>query len=429
MRVLAGFAQGTTSGAAALVRRRAVQLLLLTVAASGAIYARTAVSALQEAMRVALSMNDNEMALIQGPALALPVLIAAIPIGLAIDRYSRVRLLFIFAVSDIVGTVVTALASNFSVLFFARCLIGLTATATSTAAISLLADLYAPAQRGRASMVVVLGQFGGMAVAFALGGALIAIQGSGPNGWRWAMFWLSGPLLAVAFLILIMREPPRTGVAIENPSAREAFAELWRYRPVIAPLAGGLVMAEVAIGAVVVWAAPTLSRTFALSSDRVGTIMSLAVFTSGALGSIAGGIVADLCQRAGGPRRTMAILSGFALLAVPASLFAVVPGVALASALLVMLMTIFGGILVIAMALVTIVIPSELRGLCWSGMVGANTLFAVALAPVTVSMLSIGIGGPAMIGKALTLVCVAASLVGAATFAFGVRSFPRAAVL
>jgi MFS family permease len=409
-------------------QRRSVQFLLLTIAATAALFARTAVSPLQETMRIALSLSDNQMAVLQGPALALPVVLAAIPLGLLIDRYSRVRLLFIFAVSAMVGTVLTALASHFAVLFLARCLIGLTVTATGTAAFSLLADLYAPAQRGRASMMVVIGQFAGMAAAFALGGALLAMTGSAPNGWRWAMLWLAAPLVAVIFLILAMREPPRTGVALQNPSAREAFAELWRYRAVIAPLMAGLIMAEIAVGAVLVWAAPTLSRSFALAPDRIGAIMFTVVLTSGILGSITGGVLADLCQRAGGPRRTMSALGGLALLTVPAGFFAVVPGVGPASVLLFILMTIVGAILVTAVALFTIVIPNELRGLCLSAMTGANVFFGVALAPVTVSLLSGAIGGPATIGRALAIVCVAAGLLGAATFAFGRRYFPGAAM-
>jgi hypothetical protein len=45
-----------------------------------------------------------------------------------------------------------------------------------------------------------------------------------------------------------------------------------------------------------------------------------------------------------------------------------------------------------------------------STLAGAQVLFGVALAPVTVSVLSGILGGPAMIGKALTLVCVGACL-------------------
>lgn len=408
---------------------RDLQLLLLTMVVTAALYARTAVSPLQETMRLALSLSDNQMALLQGPALALPSLVAAIPLGLVIDRYSRVGLIIILALFDVVGSVLTALASNFVILLLARCLIGLAASAITPVAFSLIADLCAPDQRGRASMLVLIGQFGGMAAAFALGGMLVVMSGSGPNSWRWAMLWLTGPLVAIIFLILAMRDPPRTGVVIANPSSRKAFGELWRYRAVLVPLQAGLIMAEIGTGTILVWAAPALSRSFSLSPSRVGAIMSMIVLVGGVLGSIAGGILADLCQRGGGPRRTITILSWMALLsALPASLFAIGPGVGPASVLLALFMTIFGAIIVTAMTLFTIVVPNELHGLCLSVVVGANIIFGTALAPVTVSLLSGAIGGATMIGKALVLVCVTASLLGAAMFALGRRYFPCTAV-
>src|SRR5438552_1268855 len=134
-------AQGSTlSASPSALPGRAFQMLLLTVAVLAATYARTALGPLQETMRIALSLSDNQIALLQGPAMALPVVIAAIPLGLVIDRHSRVRFLLILAVLDVVGGLCTALASNFQLLVAARCLIGLTLIATLTAAYSLLSD-------------------------------------------------------------------------------------------------------------------------------------------------------------------------------------------------------------------------------------------------------------------------------------------------
>jgi MFS family permease len=401
-----------------------VQFCLLIIAAGAAVYARSAISPLQESMQMALALSDNQMAMLQGPVLALPLVIASIPLGFVVDRYSRVYLVFLLALANALGIVLTAFAANFATLLLARALIGLASTATFTATMSLLADLYAPDQRGRASMAILIGQFAGMAAAFALGGALIAKSGSEAGGWRWAMCWLAGPLVPILLLLLTMREPVRTGVRVQSPAAHETVAELWQYRKVIAPLMAGLVMAEIADGAALVWAAPALSRGLGLTSDRVGAIMSITVLVGGILGSLSGGFLADFCQRIGGPRLTIRMLSGVALCAVPAGLFAVAPGTLSASALLGTFMTVIGAILVTAVALFTIVIPNELRGLCLSVMTGVNVFFGVALAPLTVSLVSGQMGGSLMIGRALALVCVIAGLLGAAMFALGGRHFP-----
>jgi MFS family permease len=377
---------------------RGWQFVLLTLAATVAAFARFTMSPLQEAMRVALSLSDNQMALLQGPALALPMALAAMPLGLLIDRYSRVRLLIIFAALDAVGSLLTGVATSFFMLFIARCMVGLAVAAIGTTAFSLLADFFEPAQRGRASMVLVVGQYGGMSAAFAAGGALLAVSGTGSMGWQAAMLWLTVPMVVVIFSTLLMREPPRTGLVIKNPSPRQSFIELWRYRSVIAPLMLGLILAEMAVLAVLTWAAPALSRSFGLSPGQVGAVVAMALLVSGVVGPVAGGMLADFCQRVGGPRGTLTALTGLSLLAAPAGLFAVMPAMTAASVLLVAFMTLIGAIMVTGIALFTIVVPNELRGLCMATLAGAQVIFGVALAPVTVSLLSGALGGGDMIG-------------------------------
>ena len=208
-------------------------MLLFTTVTLGMAYARTAVSPLQETMRLALGLSDNQMALLQGPALALPMIAAAVPLGLVIDRYSRVRLLLVLVIFNLLGSFLSAIAPNFGMLFAARCVVGLTTSAAAITVISLVADLYPPAQRGRAKAVIVVGQYSGLAAAFAFGGALLAVISVGPDAWRWVMFWLAVPLLPIALLMFAAREPTRTGMLMRNPSRRETFHELWAYRKIV----------------------------------------------------------------------------------------------------------------------------------------------------------------------------------------------------
>ena len=405
---------------------RGRQLLLLTLAAASALYVRTALSPLQEAMRAALMLNDNQMALLQGPALALPVVLITIPLGALVDRYSRVRLLLIFAVLGFIGSVLTAAAGGFAALFFARCLTGLTAPATWIAASSLIGDLYLPAQRGRTTMILAIGQFVGMSGAFALGGALLARLGGGLHECRLAMLWLSSPMLIVMIALMALREPPRTGVVIQNPALREILSEVWGYRAIVAPLFVGIVMLEIAYGAVLVWTVPAFSRHFvALTPDRLGELMGVALAVSGLLGPIVGGALADYGQRTGGPRRTVRMLGAFVLISTPAGLFAIMPGLGAAVGLALLFMTAASAILVTGTTLFTIVVPNEVRGFCMAILTGTSVLCGLGLSPLTVSLLSGAIGGPSMIGAALAVSCAGASLVGAISFAVGWRCIPQ----
>lgn len=174
----------------------------------------------------------------------------------------------------------------------------------------------------------------------------------------------------------------------------------------------------------IIWAAPTLARTFSLSSARVGAIMSLALLTAGLAGPLVGGALADLSQRTGGPRRTMACISALSVASAVAGLFAVMPGILSASVSLTVFMTTGIAISVTGAPIGTIVIPNELRGLYMAVLAAVSTPLCLGLAPVLVSLLSGAMGGPDMIGKALSIVCVTTSLASALTFALGRRHFP-----
>jgi len=120
----------------------------------------------------------------------------------------------------------------------------------------------------------------------------------------------------------------------------------------------------------------------------------------------------------------MAALSLLSALAAPAGLFAIMPGIVSASALLVVCFTLVAAIVAMGVTLYTIVVPNELRGLCFAISAAAVSLFDVTLGPVTVSLLSGVIGGPASIGPSLALVCVTGCLLCGATFIWGRRNFP-----
>jgi hypothetical protein len=223
-------------------------------------------------------------------------------------------------------------------------------------------------------------------------------------------------------MVLAMVEPVRSGVAIENPSPRRAVAELWGYRSVVGPIFAGILLGQVALGADYVWGGPMLSRSFTLAPDRVGTTMAVALMVSGVVGAAVGGLLADFCQRAGGPRRTIRVLAALALFSAPAGLFGMGSDAWSASVLLVIFLTVATAISVMGSTLLVIVAPNELRGLCIAALVAVCVPVGSGLAPLAVSALAGAMGGAAMIGKSLSLVCVATGILGAAAFALGRRS-------
>lgn len=393
---------------------RGWQLVLLSLAYSVAVYARVAMSPLQEPIQHTLGLSDNQIALLQGPLLAVPIVVAAIPLGALVDRYSRVRLLRILLMLDVVGGVMTAEAPNFGVLCFARALIGLTTFATNPVALSILSDLYPATRRGRALIAMALGSTAATSLAFAGAGALLESSRMGQSGWREVMLLLTIPIVPVLGALIAMREPPRTDVVVKQPSFRQAIGELWSLRQVVVPLLAIVAMAEIAYGAVLVWAAPGFSRSLQVPLAQADATMGVVLLVSGIVGPMVGGSVADLCQRIGGPRRTLSMLGVAVLLCIPFGVFSIIPTYAVAAVTLGIFMTVVTGAIVVETAVLIIVVPNELRGVCTGIMVACSVLVGTGLAPLTVSLLSGAIQGISSIGEALSIVCVATSIGGAA---------------
>ena len=307
-------------------RSRLFQLLLLAVAAWTTMYVRTTLSPLQESVKQSLSLSDNLMALLQGLAVAVPIAVASIPLGLLADRVSRKRILLLSIALATLGVFFSALASDFILLFIARCLIGIATPGVVVAAYSMASDLVPPDQRGRATMLVALGEIGGAPAAFALGGLLLVAVGAHPGmtfagqnleNWRWTLLWMGALLVPILLLLLCVHEPARGEVHLDRPPLRAVVSELWRYRAVALPLQLGRAMLFIADGAVYVWGAPLFARKFHLAPDRIGAMMGLALLISGLLGPMLGGPLVDFCQRRGGPSRAVTVLSIFGPVSVP----------------------------------------------------------------------------------------------------------------
>jgi hypothetical protein len=114
-----------------------------------------------------------------------------------------------------------------------------------------------------------------------------------------------------------------------------------------------------------------------------------------------------------------------ALVSAPSALFAVMPSANLAAFVLGVFLTLGFAIGTGGVTLSIIVIPPRLRG-CYLGLtVTVGAVFFVGVAPLMVSTLAGVLGGTDMIGRALTTVCAAASILGALVFAISARYFPR----
>ncbi|MDN3922131.1 MFS transporter [Roseateles violae] len=418
-----------TPAARAGIRKAAIGLITLTMLTGTA--ARYALSPLQELVRKDLGLGDNQMALLQGMAIALPTALMSIPLGRLVDRANRARLLVILALICAAGSVVTAFAQDFATTFIARMLVCAAVVAAQPAALSLVADLTSAAQRGRMIMLTSLGQAFGGALAFVLAGMLLSWlptllrAGSSLSAlapWRLVQLAFAAAVLVAAGALLLMREPPRQEVgAAQGAKLRAALRELWAYRRFLLPLVGGMVTVGMADAAAAIWTVPVLTRNFHQTPADFGTWMGMLNLGSNVLGAVLGGLAADLGQRGRGRSGVMlgAVLG--AGLSVPAALFPVMPDVTGFAILMALLLTAGACVNIAATSAMMVILPNELRGICFSLLIAVIGLAAFGIAPLLVSLAAQAFGQEADIAVPLTYVGVITSLCALGAFIRAMR--------
>jgi ABC-type branched-subunit amino acid transport system ATPase component/predicted MFS family arabinose efflux permease len=176
------------------------------------------------------------------------LVLGIVPMGWLADRYRRGPI--VAAATFVFGVMVafTGFATNIFVFFLARLGAGVSQASTTVVHGSLLADTYPITLRGRIGAAMGIGTGAATALSPLLVG-LIATEVGGQNGWRWAFYSLSIPILVVAFIAFRIKEPPRgqfekegvLGEVISDtppapPSMEAAFERILRIRSIKAVL-------------------------------------------------------------------------------------------------------------------------------------------------------------------------------------------------
>ena len=168
------------------------------------------------------------------------LVLGIVPMGWLADRYRRPPIIGMATVVFGVMVFFTGLAINIFVFFLARFGAGISQASTSTVHGSLLADAYPISLRGR--IYAAMGMATGLAGALSplLVGAIATAFGV--NGWRWAFYILSLPIVLVAVFAFFVPEPPRgqyekmdvLGEVVDTnpvpPSLEAAFERIMRIR-------------------------------------------------------------------------------------------------------------------------------------------------------------------------------------------------------
>lgn len=247
------------------------------------------VAVLLEPIKAEFTLTDTQLSLLGGLAFALFYGTLGIPVAWLAERYSR-RTIIACAVA--LWSLMTALcgqAGNFASFFLARMGVGVGEAGAYPPSTSLLADYFAPAQRGRIYAILASAIPVGVLTGFLIGGFV-----SQWYGWRVALQVVGLPGLLIGLLVYCtVREPGRGTTELRsNITKQESFRQscqaLWQqssYRYVV------LAACTFTLGATGsgIWLPSYFMRHHGLSGAEIGLWMAGLYGGGGLLGSLLGG--------------------------------------------------------------------------------------------------------------------------------------------
>jgi len=252
----------------------------------------------------AYGLNQLGVGLLFG-SYALALLVGTFPLGRLVDRVGRRGPLLGGLLGLFATTLLFAFAHAYPLLILARVLQGLSATATWTAGMALVADHFPRESRGRA-----------MGTVFACAN-LGVLLGPPLSGWLDQQFGLRAPFLAAAGLALL-DALARVTLLREVPAVRDArlgFRDLLQ-DPTIRVFAGAMAMGAGMLALLEATLPLHLDHVLRLTPIRIGLCFGAAAVTH----MISAPLVGALSDRVG-RRRLLVVGLLLAMVAIPLPVF------------------------------------------------------------------------------------------------------------
>lgn len=405
---------------------RRAQILLVVVALFTAMDVYV-ISLLLEPIKHDLRLSDVEVGLANTSVLYAAYAAFCVPMGMLVDRTSRVAMLSAAMALWCLGLVLTGLSSSLWLLVCSKLLLGLANAITLPASMSLIGDYFSPDRRALATSTFGMGQTVGQSAAILIGGAGLGALEKASSGthhlllgmhpWRVLSLAFAAGGVVLIPLLMTLREPRRLEV---RDAGGASFREVWQFRGFLAPLLGGTLCIAGAATAILSWMPTALTRLYGEAPADFAGWFSLISLLAGLVGMFAGAWLAETFQtRANGER---ILLPAFlaALLCAPGSFMATMPCVPAFALCAVLFIIAYAVAISIPVISINLRMPNELRGAAM-GLYVVTVSVAGALASPLAALTGAWLGGDTMLGRGMALVGTGFSLLAALSFWIAAR--------
>ncbi len=396
---------------------------------------------LTEPMRIALTLSDTQLGLLQGAGLVLFTGIATLPLGWLSDRYDRRVVLAACVVLWSLATAMRGTAQGYGVLFIASIGLGVGEAGLTPITNSLIPDLFSRAQRVLANAVFALSAIFGSALGALLGGTVVHLTDDLRHwlpasmqhleAWRLTFLVMAAAGVPVALLVLSIRRSRGAagatalavgphGDAIAADAAAVSFRDHLRaHWRTFAGLVTGFGLASVGLSSIGTWLPIVAARQYGATPAQMGQGMGLAFLCGTVVGGVLGVAAMRFAQPRMGPAAALRIIMLGNLSA------------ALLSTLLLFTRSSTDAFMLLALLVVPLIsgavlLPNVLQD------ASPPHLRARTIALLTMASLPFGVVGPLVVGmlsdalksmpNGLALAIVATTLVGGCLGALALRA-------
>jgi MFS family permease len=385
---------------------------------------RQILNLLVDPIRHDLAISDTQMSLLQGAAFAVLYCVVGLPLGRCADVLPRRAIILAGIALWSVGTAACGLADSFGALFASRLCVGIGEAALAPAALSMIADYFAPERRGTAIGVFLTGMVVGSGASVAFGALLL--HGAQQNLFAWLPFisqrapWREVLLILgligipVFVMMLSVREPARGGLRAAASHSLPLSAVVSGFlsrRATLGPLYIALAVSTVSDYALFSWTPAFLMRKFSWAADAAGLALGISGAVFGILGTLTGGVIAD-CLARGGVHRRLLVASVAAALTLTGGLVGLSPGAPTLLALFSIWVFASSMVGTVGIAVLQELLPHPMRGLGSALVSFGNTILGLGLGPTLVALCADYVyRSPASVGLATSTVVLPATLV------------------
>lgn len=278
--------------------RSHVTLVLLLLVYMMSFIDRQIMGILMEPIKREFQVSDTAMGLLSGLTFALFYSALAVPFSRYADRANRRNMVAWCCAAWSAMTVLCGMAGSYWTLALARVGVAVGEAGGTAPSLSMVADHYPPARRGRAMGVYWLAPQLGILFGLTLGGWI-----AHHHGWRAAFIWMGLPGVVLALVLRLVGVEPQRG-RWESVDAKASSTEpmsvllrdLWASKSFVRIMIAGFLMGFAGYG-IGIWTPAFLVRSHGMSLQGAGAVMGLLGGLMAAMGALASGWLCDLLSR------------------------------------------------------------------------------------------------------------------------------------